>query len=309
MYQYSISQWILIFFWYGFIGWIWESCYVSINNGLNTGEWKWINRGFLNGPILPIYGTAAIVILAATFSVKDNWVMIFLCGMFAATSLELVTGSTMEKIFHVKYWDYSNLPLNFKGYICLLVSLFWGLLAVFLVKVIHVPVENMLFLFPEVVGEVVAFCFVAVFAFDFNESFKEAWDMRELLEKLTECRTVIHMLENRFDAIVAFTAIQDIGELKDFTGNAKDKILFKLEQSREKRINKLHKMKEQFHLPELEGILDKEDILGQLEQQIRGVFGRTNKQYLKTIKHLKRNPNVISKKYAEALKEIKELFK
>ena len=63
---YSLNQWLLFFFIYCFIGWIWESCYVSVENK------KWVNRGFLRGPMLPIYGFGAIIILVATIPVKEN---------------------------------------------------------------------------------------------------------------------------------------------------------------------------------------------------------------------------------------------
>ena len=71
MYNYSISQWLLFFYIYCFIGWIWESCYVSVH------EKKWVNRGFLHGPFLPIYGTGAIAILWATLPVANNYFLIF----------------------------------------------------------------------------------------------------------------------------------------------------------------------------------------------------------------------------------------
>lgn len=317
MYQYTLSQWILFFFWYCFIGWIWECCFVSIKKAIKAKKWRWINRGFLNGPILPIYGSAAIAILLATIPVKDSVIMIFLLGMIAATLLELVTGSVMEKLFHVKYWDYSNLPLNFRGHICLFVSLFWGLLAIFVVKVIHVPVEGILIQIPGIACEILAFILVAIFAFDFSESFREAWDMRDLLEKLTDAKESMERLEsrleNRVDAVIAFTAIPDIDEIREFTGNAKEKILFKLDKGREKRIAELNELKEKLHLDDLEELFDfdkeeRRELKEQLEEQIRGVFRRTNNQYLHATKHLKRNPSAISKKYAEALKEIKELF-
>lgn len=308
MYQYTTSQWVLFFFWYCFVGWIWESCYVSVKQSITKKRWKWVNRGFMNGPILPIYGSAAIVILIATIPVKDSISHIFVFGALAASSLELVTGSVMEKLFHVKYWDYSNMPLNFHGHICFFVSLFWGTLSVLMVKVIHIPVESVVLRWPTLVCEILSLVILAVFVFDFSVSLREALDMRELLEKVTECKTTIHRLENRLDALVAFTPIPDIDELREKTGTAKEKVVFKLETLRENRIFKLKRIGEYLRAHEIEGIPDREEILEQLEKQLRGVFSRTNKQYLRVTKHLGRNPGAISKKYAEALKEIKELF-
>ena len=87
MYVYSLGQWLLFFFLYCFLGWVWESCYVSAKRR------QWVNRGFLHGPMLPIYGTGAVIILLATIPVRDSLWLVFLLGMLAATALEYVTGA------------------------------------------------------------------------------------------------------------------------------------------------------------------------------------------------------------------------
>lgn len=95
MYVYSLGQWLLFFFLYCFLGWVWESCYVSAKRR------QWVNRGFLHGPMLPIYGTGAVIILLATIPVRDSLWLVFLLGMLAATALEYVTGAAMEALFKV----------------------------------------------------------------------------------------------------------------------------------------------------------------------------------------------------------------
>ena len=86
MQSYYLSQWIIFFFIYSFIGWIWESCYVSVK------KHRWINRGFMHGPMLPLYGSGAVVILIAAIPVRENIWLVFLMGMTAATVLEYFTG-------------------------------------------------------------------------------------------------------------------------------------------------------------------------------------------------------------------------
>ena len=113
--MYTIHQWLLLFYLYCFAGWIWESCYVSLKSV------KWINRGFLKGPRLPIYGSGSIVVLVSTIMVQNNTFLIFIIGMIAATILEYITGELMERIFHVRYWDYSDKPFNINGHICLII--------------------------------------------------------------------------------------------------------------------------------------------------------------------------------------------
>ena len=78
---YAPAQWALFFFLYSFLGWVWESCYVSLRQG------RWVNRGFLNGPLLPIYGFGAVAILLFTLPVAANPLLVFLMGMTGATLL------------------------------------------------------------------------------------------------------------------------------------------------------------------------------------------------------------------------------
>lgn len=308
MHSYTVSQWLLFFFWYCFLGWIWESVYVSCLKAYKNKKWKWINRGFLNGPLLPIYGTAAIVILLATIPFKDSVPLIYCFGMLAATSLELITGSTMERIFHVKYWDYSNLPLNFHGYICFFVSLFWGFFSVLLVKVIHLPMENIILQMPVWLAEALALVLTAAFAFDFNASLREALDLRDLLEKISEKSQTLQRLENRFDAYVAFAEVPDLNDLRAKTFTAKERMVLNLDCLREKQLSRFRTLKDYIDQRGIEELPDRDELLEQIRQQMQGMFSRTNTQFWHVKKHLKRNPGAISKKYADAFKEIKELF-
>ncbi|MCQ2537713.1 MAG: putative ABC transporter permease [Lachnospiraceae bacterium] len=129
------------FMMYCVVGWIWETCYCSVKDG------KLVNRGFLNGPVIPIYGCAATGIFLAFFNgamislaTEKSWksyLVVFILGAFVASALEYVTSYTMEKMFHAKWWDYSDIPLNINGRVCLPASLFWGLASIFLVKILH----------------------------------------------------------------------------------------------------------------------------------------------------------------------------
>lgn len=110
---------LLYFFFYSFVGWIWESSYVSILTKRLT------NRGFLTGPMLPIYGSGAVVMLCATYPVQSSDIGIFLLGLIVATILEYVTGVVMETLFQVRYWDYSDKKFNIRTYLPKL-SLAWG---------------------------------------------------------------------------------------------------------------------------------------------------------------------------------------
>lgn len=134
--MFNILNIFLIFYIFCFAGWIWETIFVSIQ------EKKFANRGFLNGPYLPIYGFGGLFIYlifqkysTTFFSITS--IKIYIVGLILATIVEYITSFLMEKIFKARWWDYSNEFLNLNGRICLVASLFWGFLSVLFVQVIN----------------------------------------------------------------------------------------------------------------------------------------------------------------------------
>lgn len=127
----ELYEGILCFFIYGFLGWCTEVAFAA------GKERRFVNRGFLNGPICPIYGigVVAVVILLAPY--KERLLVLYVASIIVVTALEWITGFLLEKLFHSKWWDYSNMPLNLNGYVCLLFSLVWGVACVAIVKWIH----------------------------------------------------------------------------------------------------------------------------------------------------------------------------
>ena len=191
MQEYDLSQWVLFFFLYSFLGWIRESCYVSVR------KHRWVNRGFMHGPMLPLYGSGAMVVLIVTIPVRDNILLVFLMGMIGATILEYFTGITMERLFHVRYWDYRNLKFNVRGYICPLASLCWGVFSILMVKVVHIPFEHMVLLIPVTIADILAFVLTIAAAVDFTQSFNEAMDMKRILVQLEASKEQIRKMQER----------------------------------------------------------------------------------------------------------------
>lgn len=309
MYNYSITQWILCFFCYAFMGWIWECFYVSVKGVWKNKKLKFINRGFLHGPIIPIYGFAAICILLATIPLSENVYVVFIIGGLTATLFELVTGTVMEYLFKVKYWDYSGLPLNYHGHICLFVSLFWGFFSVLLVQVVHVPIDGVLVHIPQVLCEVIAVISVIVFTWDTVASFNEAMELRDILESLTENNDTIRRLERRFDAIVAFAPVPDIESLKDARANVRENITYNVERLRWKNEERINKIKEYILLPQFDGLPERAELLQKLEIQRHKVLEKSNKQFINAAKQLKRNPMVKSEKYQEIIELLNDWIK
>ena len=132
----TILYFVAYFIIYSFVGWVLESVYKSV------GQRKLVNSGFLIGPVCPIYGTGAILMILTLSSLKNNPILLFISAFFILSILEYVVGFLLEKIFKTKYWDYSNLKFNIKGRVCLKNSIYWGLLGVIFICFINPVVET-----------------------------------------------------------------------------------------------------------------------------------------------------------------------
>lgn len=131
---------------YAFLGWCAEVAYVAVNTG------ELVNRGFLNGPVCPIYGAGMVLVLLFTAPLADNLLLLFLGGMVLASALECVTGWALKKLFHTSWWDYSDKPFNLGGYICLSFSILWGLGVVGVVRLLHPVLAGLLAAVPRRLG-------------------------------------------------------------------------------------------------------------------------------------------------------------
>ena len=189
MYTYAWYHWITFFYLYCFFGWIFESTYVSFK------QHHFVNRGFLRLPMLPLYGSGAILLLWVSLPYQDNLILVYIAGFIAATALEYVTGAVMERLFKVRYWDYSDKKFNINGYICLGSSIAWGFLTIFMTEVIHKPIAD----FVTSLNPIVEFTFIAVisvlFVYDTVRSTKEALDLARVLESMTKLKTEAEELQ------------------------------------------------------------------------------------------------------------------
>lgn len=196
MFSYNFPQWLMFFYIYCLVGWIIESTIVSVESR------KLVNRGFLRGPYLPIYGFGALTILFVTLPFSDNPAMVYLSGLIGTTILEYITGALMETFLKTKYWDYSNQKFNYKGRICLTSSLFWGFLSLLLTYVLHKPIEKAVLSLYEV--NLVAFSIVLVsvsflFLSDMVYAFKTALDVNKLLAKITKIKEEMSQIKKQIE--------------------------------------------------------------------------------------------------------------
>ena len=198
MFGYNGVQWLFLFYFYCFAGWCFESVFVSLKSH------KWVNRGFMRGPFLPLYGSGAIMMLVVSMPYADNIPLTYVAGVFGATALEYVTGVAMVALFKMRYWDYSNRFLNFQGHICLRSSLTWGLFTVLMTRVIHRPIESMMYRIP---GQVLYYATVVLTIYivaDFTLSFKAALDLRDIMVKIMKAREELERMQKRLDVLIAF---------------------------------------------------------------------------------------------------------
>lgn len=375
MQSYHLTQWVLFFFIYSFIGWVWECCFVSVRKR------RWVNRGFMYGPMLPIYGFGALAVLISTIRVRDSIPLIFLFGMVGATLLEYVTGAVMERLFNVKYWDYSNQKFNLNGYICLTSSLGWGLFSVLLVKFVHVPIEGAVLKIPTIIAEDIAFVLTVAAAVDVTQSFNDAMDLKRILAQLEESKKQIRKIQEKLK-VASEEFVEDYrqraGEfvedyrrrveehVEDYRGRAeemaedykklaeehmdsyrqraeemvegykeeikvqkkkrreqinsrKEEYLARVHARREERQRLLARLSERAELLMKEEFTSKVDeLIGEdkreeyakikknISREMTKMHDRTDRSYIRAARHLKGNPTAVSKRFSEALAELRK---
>ena len=176
MYSYTFRQWLSFFYLYCIFGWCFESAYVSLK------QLRPVNRGFLKGPWLPLYGSGAILVLWMTLPFQNSPVEVYVVGLVGATVLEYFTGEAMVRLFKVRYWDYSNQHFQYKGHICLSSSIAWGFLSIAMVYGIQPQVERFVFWMNQEFVSVATFLITVCMVYDFSGAFREAMDLRHMLE-------------------------------------------------------------------------------------------------------------------------------
>ena len=195
------------FFIYAFLGWCTEVSFFAVKTG------KFVNRGFLNGPVCPVYGFGLVIIIMALTPLKDNLLLLFVGSVVITSSLEFVTGWALEKIFHTRWWDYTNNKFNLCGYICLGFSIIWGLAATAVMKIIQPLIETAVGVIPTVLGWALLGVFSVCIVCD-----------------LIATVTTIHNMQKNLRALTAMAA--EIHEISDKIGeNISDKVLIIKEQA------------------------------------------------------------------------------
>lgn len=317
MYSYSIIQWLAFFYFYCFAGWCFESAYVSVKSR------KLTNRGFMRGPFLPIYGSGAIMMLVVSMPFRGeafrempfwcNIALIYVAGCAGATALEYVTGVTMEALFRVRYWDYSDQKFNFQGHICLGSTLAWGGLTILMTEVVHVFVESFVLSIPSQGLTVVTLVLTAVIFADFALSFKAAIDLRNVLVRMEQAKQELVRIQKRLDVLIAL-AEEGIGNrreaLAENVSMAKDEFVGSMTELKAGIEGKLERMKNMAQTKSAEYFESVREEISDLKAKY--TFHMEDRKRMSGLKDffqrdlIRSNPGMTSARFKEALEELKE---
>lgn len=272
----------------------------------------------MRGPYLPLYGSGAILMLVVSKPFVDNLWLTYIAGCIAATLLELVTGVVMEHLFKIRYWDYSYLRFQYKGYICLSSTLAWGFLTILMTRVLHKPVESLVLGMPEGVINVVVLVWTVIMTWDFALSFKAAIDLKNILIKLEDTKKEFEELHERLHDIVEqaneqLQAAADdrssrLESIKEDLADVRENIQAGLTANFEVRISKLR---------ELENKIDSLDDVKEEYKQWRKKFYENQKKRVQALNfndkfklhHLFNNPTMHSEQFSDIIDEIKKYIR
>lgn len=199
---------VWIFIIYAFLGWCTEVSFAAVDTG------KFVNRGFLNGPYCPIYGCGVVIVVMVLTPLKENLFFLFLGSMLLTTVLEYITGFVLEKVFHNKWWDYSDKPFNIKGYVCLKFSILWGLACTFIMKVLHPGIYKFITIIPHIIGLVLLVLIMTVFMIDLGVTVSTILKFNKHLSLMCEVAEKMHKLSDELgeDIYEGVTTIKEKSE-------------------------------------------------------------------------------------------------
>lgn len=200
---------ILNFFIYGFFGWCTEVAFAAVK------QRKFVNRGFLNGPICPIYGIGVVCVVQILDVYTHNLGLLYVMSVILVTALEWITGFLLEKIFHRKWWDYSNMPLNLNGYVCLLFSLIWGVACVVIVRWIHPLIYKILSSVPVWLGGIAGIILLTWLIADIYVTVTSILKMNRRMENMEKIARELHHLSDCLGSNISKSTLESLDRHED----------------------------------------------------------------------------------------------
>lgn len=213
----TVYEMLWYFIVYSVLGWVAEVIFQAAARG------RIVNRGFLNGPVCPIYGSGILAVLAlmhgmGTGAEESSPALIFVYGIVLATLVELIGGWLLDRLFHARWWDYSSKPFNFHGYICLQFSLIWGLAVVFVVRILQPAVARLSAAgIPEKIGWPLLIVFYALFAADLIVTVLIVNGFNRHIAELDEISAAMRSVSDRMSSKIGENTVQTAQKI----GNAR----------------------------------------------------------------------------------------
>lgn len=210
---------VWIFMIYAVIGWCTEVSYAALDTG------KFVNRGFLNGPYCPIYGCGVLLVVVILTPLKENLLILYFGSVILTSVIEFLTGYLLEKVFHNKWWDYSDKPYNIKGYICLKFSLFWGFACTFIMLIIHPIIYGVIQIVPYILG-LVALCIILLFfAIDCGITVATILKFNQRLKMMNEIAQKIHSISDEIGENIYENVTEALEKTEEFKESHEEQIL------------------------------------------------------------------------------------
>ena len=195
---YHILAYFLI---YSCIGWCLEVIYAAATTG------QLVNRGFLNGPVCPIYGFGMIIVLFVLTPLQHSILLLYIGGVILPSTLELVGGWLLYKVYHTRWWDYSDFPFNIGGYICLEFCLLWGVGTLVVMRIVHPVIADMVDMIPPLVGVVLMCILYAVYAADVVATAIAASALADTLDTMEQLGESIHAVSDAMTQLLGTTTL------------------------------------------------------------------------------------------------------
>lgn len=199
---------VWIFIIYAVIGWCTEVSYAALDTG------KFVNRGFLNGPYCPVYGCGVVIVVSVLTPLKDNLLILFFGSFLLTSTLEYLTGFVLEKVFHNKWWDYSNKPFNIQGYVCLKFSIYWGLACTFVMDVVHPAIYKFITVIPHILGIVLLVILMTAFTVDVCVTVATILNFNKRLRLMEDMAGKMHQLSDEIGENI-YEGVANVIEKKD----------------------------------------------------------------------------------------------
>ena len=313
MIRYSAAEWLFVFYLYCVLGWVFESTVVSVQ------ERRFVNRGFLDGPMLLIYGFGAVILLHVSLPLLGHPAALFFVGMAVATAFEYAVGVLMETLFKVKYWDYSARKFQFQGRICLRSSIAWGVLTLVLTYWLHRPIAWLVGALPAPVLWGITAAVTIWFVWDVIDSTRAALDLARVLGEVERVRAETERLREQLTLELAEArahAAEEVEETRALLYDLYAGTRWKIAESSDRLREEYAERMEQLYAALPEGAQEYWQTLEERRLQLHlarmeaeeGLHAHIGRMRAHSRRTLRGNPTLRSVKFKDAAAELRRMM-